>query len=175
MVYPEAYIEYLVHFNGTRDYFECHEVLEEHWKEASLGEREQHWVGFIQLAVSMYHHRRGNFPGAKRTLARAIELLDGEKQTITELGLSYEKLLAWMKDHYDMIEASKPYESGLIPITDKKLLRLCQQTCAAFDCRWGAASDLEDTFLIHKHKKRDRTDVIAARQESLQQKSKRKS
>ena len=35
MVYPEAYIEYLMYFHGNRDYFECHEVLEEYWKEVS--------------------------------------------------------------------------------------------------------------------------------------------
>lgn len=31
-MYPEAYIEYLAEFHGSRDYFECHELLEEHWK-----------------------------------------------------------------------------------------------------------------------------------------------
>ena len=31
-MYSQAYIDYLVHFHGDRDYFECHELLEEHWK-----------------------------------------------------------------------------------------------------------------------------------------------
>ena len=31
--YPEAYTDYLCYFHGARDYFECHEVMEEYWKE----------------------------------------------------------------------------------------------------------------------------------------------
>ena len=30
--YPEAFISYLIEFHATRDYFECHELLEEYWK-----------------------------------------------------------------------------------------------------------------------------------------------
>lgn len=32
-LYPTAYIKYLFHFHTDRDYFECHELLEEHWKQ----------------------------------------------------------------------------------------------------------------------------------------------
>ncbi|WP_313639078.1 DUF309 domain-containing protein, partial [Paenibacillus sp.] len=31
MAYEPLYLEYLVYFNRDRDYFECHEVLEELW------------------------------------------------------------------------------------------------------------------------------------------------
>ena len=29
MEFPLKYIDFLVHFHGDRDYFECHEILEE--------------------------------------------------------------------------------------------------------------------------------------------------
>lgn len=32
-MYPEAYVAFLHEFHTTRDYFECHEILEEYWKE----------------------------------------------------------------------------------------------------------------------------------------------
>lgn len=35
-VYPEAYVAFLHEFHTTRDYFECHEILEEYWKEDPL-------------------------------------------------------------------------------------------------------------------------------------------
>ncbi|PAD68333.1 hypothetical protein CHH83_14265, partial [Bacillus sp. 7586-K] len=31
-MYDQEYIDFLVHFHCDRDYFECHEILEEHWK-----------------------------------------------------------------------------------------------------------------------------------------------
>ncbi len=57
-MYAKAYIEYLAHFHGTRDYFECHEVLEEHWKAVDPKNRSSVWVLLIQIAVSMYHARQ---------------------------------------------------------------------------------------------------------------------
>ncbi len=64
-MYPKAYIDYLVEFHATRDYFECHEILEEYWKEDPPKKRKRYWVGFIQLAVALYHHRRQNTAGQK--------------------------------------------------------------------------------------------------------------
>ncbi|MCD2486520.1 DUF309 domain-containing protein, partial [Staphylococcus aureus] len=51
-MYPKAYIDYLVEFHATRDYFECHEILEEYWKEDPPKKRKRYWVGFIELAVA---------------------------------------------------------------------------------------------------------------------------
>ena len=75
MGYPKAYILYLVHFHGDRDYFECHEILEEHWKEMDPKDRMSHWVGLIQIAVAVYHERRENRQGAIRTLTKATNNL----------------------------------------------------------------------------------------------------
>ena len=74
-MYPKEYIQFLTHFNGDRDYFECHEILEEYWKKSNDLKKDSIWVGFILLAVSRYHHRRGNFKGAKRTLEKAMNIL----------------------------------------------------------------------------------------------------
>lgn len=35
-MYPAEYLEYLVYFHADRDYFECHEILEEYWKEQGM-------------------------------------------------------------------------------------------------------------------------------------------
>ncbi|WP_218197281.1 DUF309 domain-containing protein, partial [Pseudomonas sp. 2995-1] len=62
MNYPDAYIEYLIEFHGTRDYFECHEIMEEYWKK----NKEKHWHTLIQLAVAIYHERQHNYDGSLR-------------------------------------------------------------------------------------------------------------
>ncbi|WP_260405419.1 DUF309 domain-containing protein, partial [Paenibacillus sp. 598K] len=65
-IYPDDYIQYLIEFHVTRDYFECHELLEEYWKEQPGDDPfYDTWVGLIQIAVSQYHHRRSNHRGAR--------------------------------------------------------------------------------------------------------------
>ena len=56
------------------DFFECHEVLESVWLEAS-GEDKVFLQGLIQVAVSFYHLRRRNFAGSSRLLRAALEKL----------------------------------------------------------------------------------------------------
>ncbi|KPC99353.1 hypothetical protein LR69_02339 [Geobacillus sp. BCO2] len=82
-MYPNAYIEYLVHFHSDRDYFECHEILEEHWKQDG---RNKGWLVLIQMAVAFYHYRRGNTSGALRLIRRARALLDEAQEMIRRLG-----------------------------------------------------------------------------------------
>ena len=55
-------------------FFECHEVLEAVWLDAS-GENKVFLQGLIQVAVSFYHLRRGNFTGSGRLLRAAVEKL----------------------------------------------------------------------------------------------------
>ena len=60
-------------FNRER-LFECHEVLEAAWLEAS-GEHRTFLQGLIQIAVAFYHLRRENFVGASRLLTAGMEKL----------------------------------------------------------------------------------------------------
>ncbi|MFH5184645.1 DUF309 domain-containing protein [Paenibacillus sp. TAB 01] len=75
MLYPKAYIDYLMYFHAERDFFECHEVMEEYWKEHPEDPLSSNYVGLIQIAVSMYHHRRGNLKGAVKMLMQALHNL----------------------------------------------------------------------------------------------------
>lgn len=58
------------------EFFECHEVLESVWLEAS-GEDKTFLQGLIQVAVSFYHLRRSNYTGAGRLLRAGIDKLSG--------------------------------------------------------------------------------------------------
>ncbi|WP_133174958.1 DUF309 domain-containing protein, partial [Heyndrickxia sporothermodurans] len=92
MKIPEAYIEYLVHFHGDRDYFECHELLEEHWKLTDIKNRHSVWVGLIQLAVSQYHYRRSNIVGAIRLMKKALNNLIENKNILITLKIDVNDL-----------------------------------------------------------------------------------
>ncbi|HEY9789665.1 MAG TPA: DUF309 domain-containing protein [Candidatus Obscuribacterales bacterium] len=56
------------------EFFECHEVLEELWKNQPEPER-QFTQGLIQVAVALHHLRAGNRTGARKLLTRGIARL----------------------------------------------------------------------------------------------------
>lgn len=167
MSYPAEYIDYLVEFHGSRDYFECHEILEEYWKEISPRERDSHWVGFIQLAVALYHQRRGNFNGAAKTIKKAREILSKKEDVITELGINPLELLDMITLIEKHIHNQTPYQSITLPLTDTELIKACQTSCENAGFSWCMPSNLNNNELIHRHTLRDRTEVIQERNRQL--------
>jgi predicted metal-dependent hydrolase len=167
-LYPDEYIEYLVHFHGDRDYFECHEILEEYWKEHERGNKESVWVGLIQLAVSCYHHRRCNYIGAKKTLDKSIKILKRAERSLSHLGLNRIELFSLLEDRHKVIEKKLPYTSFNLPIADPQLARQCQIRCLELGFNWCAHSNLSDNNLVNRHQTRDRTNVIQERENALQ-------
>lgn len=71
--YDLLYVEFLYDFNMKRDYFECHEVMEELWLEEG---RNPFYQGLLQVAVGLYHHRNDNVGGAIKLLEQALEKLE---------------------------------------------------------------------------------------------------
>ncbi|WP_409301472.1 DUF309 domain-containing protein [Peribacillus sp. SCS-155] len=166
--YPEAYIAYLVHFHGDRDYFECHEVLEEYWKEETPQERNSHWVGLIQIAVALYHFRRKNMNGALKTINKAHSLLINKKKEIDELGIEHSRLLHILNEIEDRMKKKLPYESVNLPLNDPGLAAVCRHRCESEGFVWGGSSNMGASSLVNRHKTRDRTDIILERERQLQ-------
>lgn len=70
--YPTLYKAFLYYFNIERDYYECHEVLEELW----LAEgRHPLYQGLLQVAVALYHFSNGNVNGARKLFRGGLEKL----------------------------------------------------------------------------------------------------
>lgn len=169
-MYPRLYIQYLAHFHGDRDYFECHELLEEYWKSLPAGTRSFVWVGLIQVAVGLYHQRRGNFPGAIKMIFSAVEILSRLGSEVAQLGLDQEELLVRLHFRLAELHETKPYHSLNLPITDAQLLLQCEAMCNETGFSFGLASNMKNDYLLHKHTMRDRTDVIRTRDQQLQAK-----
>ncbi|WP_127583509.1 DUF309 domain-containing protein [Paenibacillus koleovorans] len=164
-LYPEPYIQYLVHFHGDRDWFECHELLEEYWKAHPEDPKSRTWVGLIQVAVGLYHERRGNRRGAVKMLKSAE--LNLNAQHMAELGLKAEATFRSVMERRQLVEAGVTIGERFLDlnltIADPELLRKCLTVCSEQGLIWGAPSQLENEELIHRHTRRDRSDVIAAR------------
>ncbi|WP_175991156.1 DUF309 domain-containing protein [Bacillus sp. Marseille-Q1617] len=170
MTYPQAYLQYLVHFHGNRDYFECHEVLEEYWKEVDPGNRSSHWVGLIQIAVGLYHYRRNNKHGAKRMLEKALRNMKENKELFNGLGLDSSTLINTLEKTIRDIDEQLPYNSPELPIKDPELLKKAEELCEKQGYKWCMPSDLSNNELIHRHSMRDRTPVITERLKALKKK-----
>ena len=153
-MYPKAYIEYLAHFHGTRDYFECHEVLEEHWKAVDPKNRSSVWVLLIQIAVSMYHARRGNIKGAKILMSRCLKRIQDHTDALEELGLDSAHLKKQLQIVNEQLKHKHPYHSWNMPIKDLYLRQEVQLLCRHWNAAYGSPSDLSNQNLIHKHKRR---------------------
>lgn len=165
-MYPHPYLEYLVQFNAERDYFECHEILEEYWK-SEAGQRSPVWVGLIQIAVGLYHHRRGNQAGAVKMMNSALRILEQQQEAIGRLGLEPATLLHLLHDVVTEMEAGAPYRSISLPIADPNLRLRVQQMCAERGLPCDRPSDMGNRYLLHKHTLRDRSAVIAERARQL--------
>lgn len=174
MNYPNAYISYLIEYHATRDYFECHEILEEYWKEHPDDPRSAIWVGLIQLAVGHYHERRGNRVGAAKMYAQALKKL--HMQALIDLGLDGEQVVHELSLRYNNLssDVNSSYHDMNLTIVDPELAKQCQERCAMLGQQWGGASPMWDEALIHRHKLRDRSEVISARAESAEAKKQKR-
>jgi hypothetical protein len=168
MIYPKEYIQYLHCFHIERDYFECHEIGEEYWKEKASSEEKNTWLLFIQLAVGLYHWRRKNFNGAMKLLSHANELLLPGRANFAHFGLNSSLLKIQIEILIQRIYEKKDYVSINFPL-EKELKEICLLTLPEGKI-WGEKSDLNNEYLINKHKLRDRSDVIKKREENKNKK-----
>lgn len=150
MDFPLSYIKYLYHFHADRDYFECHEVLEEYWKDHGM-ERSSIWVGFIQVAVSYYHYRYGNRKGAVKLMNKAIRLLKDKQVEIDQLGIHYPEFIKILIESQQIMSKQCPYKAINFPIKDKKLFTLCQSYCRKQGMSWGNADINTPVQILKKH------------------------
>ncbi|KIL36265.1 hypothetical protein SD70_31760 [Gordoniibacillus kamchatkensis] len=121
--YDKLYIEFLYYFNVARDYFECHEVLEELWLEEGRSPLLQ---GLLQVAVGLYHHGNGNVSGAIKLLTAALEKLEPQPDDalgIDLAGLRRESAAYLAKLCRYEQEPFEPYDLD-ITVLDPELLRL---------------------------------------------------
>ncbi|WP_240377672.1 DUF309 domain-containing protein [Bacillus piscicola] len=156
-MYPQAYIRFLVQFHAYRDFFECHEILEEYWKKEDKARREDKWVGLIQFAVALYHHRRENWRGAEKLIISACQRIREHRSELRDLSIDTDELLKRIDRRLAAIRKKERYTDVNLPLTDSSLESKCQDECAKENVTWLSDSDLSDPYIIHRHILRDRT------------------
>jgi len=158
--FHENYIEYFAYFNGNEDYFECHEVFEELWKEVAPRNKEHVLVGFIQIATGLYHWRRGNLNGAKRSIAKGMRIVAAAEPCSYTESIDLQDFLTKSAASLTAIEQNLAFKSFKIVLTNHELVQLVADKIASLPA--------SDTHFIHnKHTLRDRSEVVAERTKSL--------
>ncbi len=69
----ERYLKFFELFN-ERDFYECHEVLEDLWMETT-GDERSYYQGLIQTATAFYHLENGNYAGARKLFTTGLSYL----------------------------------------------------------------------------------------------------
>lgn len=121
--YDRLYVMFMYHFNETRDYFECHEVMEQLWLENG---RNPVYQGLLQVAVGLYHHHNENDNGAVKLFTAALEKIIHEPGR--DLGIDFSKLkhdtAKYLQQlHHRETHPFHPY-SIVIDIIDPELIDL---------------------------------------------------
>lgn len=169
---PEPFVHYLAQYHGTRDYFECHEIMEEYWKEKKEAAYEGSWLVLIRIAVMQYHARRGNGSGALKLLAKADSEIEPDR--MDELGLDgrqLKRMLGRRRERW--IDASSVvYDDFNLPIADPGLLEAAVRRTEALGAIWLSPGETADASVVHRHLVRDRTDVVEARETSIRSRQK---
>lgn len=160
-MYHPSFIQFLSYFNGNHDYFECHEVLEDYWKDVAPRDRQHPLTGWIQLATGMYHWRRGNFRGATTILKKGCTTLQASAHSLYLEKVDYETLLKQLSSIRLAVEKQMPFEPFTIAISDDALQQKVEQSIAQLP-----TTDVH--FIKHKHRLRDRTEVIADRHAAIE-------
>ena len=156
-LFHPLFIDYCAYFNGNEDYFECHEVLEEYWKEIAPKEKLHPLVGYVQLATSMYHWRRANYNGATRMMSKAVLNFEQNKESEFFDYIDFRQLLLTMKDALQKMQVNEPFLKFTLPLENDQLQLLVQQ-------RISTCTRMDSHFIFNKHMLRDRTEILEARQ-----------
>ncbi|CAM5182553.1 hypothetical protein UACE39S_03001 [Ureibacillus acetophenoni] len=164
-LFHPLFIDYCSYFNGNQDYFECHEVLEEYWKEISRSDKNHPLVGYIQLATSMYHWRRQNLAGALRTLTKAYKNFQENNNSPFFDYIDYDSLINNCRSSIVKLEQDCPFKAFELQIINQEL-----QTLVSNKIRILPKDSYH--YLLNKHMLRDRSDILNARDLKRNQKNK---
>lgn len=151
-----SFVQFIKEFNESHDYFECHEVLEDYWKEVAPRQKKHALTALILLSTAMYHWRRGNLPGASKTMNTSLQRLhETSNFSIFEM-INVEKLKQDMIISFQNIQDSQKFSPFQIQVMDSNLLSLVDSL------EIEISEDVQ--FLMHKHMLRDRSEILEERE-----------
>lgn len=156
-----------------QDYFECHEIMEEAWKDKEIFTKEDPEVFFVLIVTGEYHYRRDSSIGAATSYKRALKLYEKHKYDVTAFGFG-EAFIEMLYERYkNLVEF--PFKPMNYPVENWVYEALYELYQDDYDSYSTFTLEIlkrfvKDDSIIHRHRMRDREDVIEARLEALNRK-----
>ncbi|MEZ6068381.1 MAG: DUF309 domain-containing protein [Planctomycetaceae bacterium] len=109
---------------NRREFFACHDLLEEVWGE-TLGEDREFYQGLIHAAVSLHHFEGGNLGGARKMAESTLRYL--LPYVTRDMSIDLERFLTDYGECFrELLAAEGSYPTGLT--LDESLLPKLQIT-----------------------------------------------
>ncbi len=156
-LFHPLFLQFILYFNEQQDYFECHEVLEEYWKSVSPNDKSHALTAWILLSTGMYHWRRNNRAGAKRSLENAKKRFSLDLNSEYYSGIDMAEMHLNLENSIALIIQSKEFKPFTLSILSDELNQRIQKQQMPLA--------LIGEELIHKHMRRDRSEILKAREE----------
>ncbi|MGL4308714.1 DUF309 domain-containing protein [Cetobacterium sp. SF1] len=113
----KEYKEFLDTYENKKDYFECHEILEELWiKETNCETKKHPSVILLQIAVGAYHWKNKNIIGAKKLFQGVLENYPEVAVEINNIGFDEKKLKKLVEEQLDKINLGKEFAHFSLPL-----------------------------------------------------------
>lgn len=150
----KRWTQYLYEFHVTRDYYRCHDFLEEWWFE--LGNPQDHLLmAFIQLAVAQYHWRADSLKGAQILYEKSLRIFKMNFEKIDEYGIDADRLMKQMEKAQTMVELKEQFHEYNLPILSESLIAELTQLANQSKLKLYELSDMSNPKLVHHHKYKD--------------------
>lgn len=116
VIIDKRYHEFFKLFE-ERDYFECHEVLEEIWIEETNCTTKNHpAIPLLQFSVALLHWKRENYSGAFKVFQNSFVHLKGSETDLNRLGVDSTRLKEMIKELMLEVENRSTYRFIQIPL-----------------------------------------------------------
>ena len=168
-------IEFFNELIIKQDYFECHEIMEDAWKDKENFTKTDAEVFIVLIVTGEYHYRRDNIIGATTSYKRALKLYEDHQYDLSEFGFE-DGFIDKIEKRYHEIPKNS-FVPMQFPIQDWVWEALYNAHESEFDSFSQFMTTMLANFetavhITHKHSMRDRSDVIQKRLEALNNKVK---
>lgn len=117
MKYKKEYDEFIETFQKERDFFKCHEILEDIWvAETECNTRKHVSINLLLLSVGLLHWQRKNYNGALKVLGDSLNNYENVKSEINAIGIDAEKLEKSILENLEKIRLKEEYSEIYLPM-----------------------------------------------------------
>jgi predicted metal-dependent hydrolase len=146
----KRWYDFLVEFHATRDYYACHDFLEEWWFELK-NPKDHILVAYIQVAVGMYQWRRGNMTAANIMFEKSLEKFQHNTDLIGQFGMDEMSLIRVVERVLQSVKNNETFYDINLPIIDFEMEDYMNQLCEERDLILYKESDTTNDHLVNKH------------------------